>query len=88
MMKKREVYKYMFSLAFLVVSIIVLIVVFLICREIICWYWKINEAIGVLREISAKLSIIGNIPDQNPQSGIQESNPVNRGEKVEFNGFK
>lgn len=33
----------------------VTILVFLICREIVCWYWKINEALGVLRENTAEL---------------------------------
>lgn len=35
----------------LVVPLIIILVVFIICREIVCWYWKINEALSVLKEI-------------------------------------
>ena len=48
--------------AFLV-SLLILIVIFLVCREIICWYWKINKAMELLERqnvllerIEAKLS--------------------------------
>ncbi len=30
----------------LFIILIVAIVIFLICREIICWYWKINKSIA------------------------------------------
>lgn len=29
--------------------------VFLILREMMCWYWKINEGLSVLREIQSSL---------------------------------
>ena len=29
--------------------------VFLVCREIVCWYWKINEGIKLLQSIDAAL---------------------------------
>ena len=28
------------------VLLIITIIIFLICREIVCWYWKINKSIG------------------------------------------
>ena len=28
-----------------------LILLFLICREILCWYWKINKALVLLQKI-------------------------------------
>lgn len=28
-----------------------IILIFLVCREIICWYWKINEISRYLKEI-------------------------------------
>ena len=37
------------------VSLVITLVILLICREIVCWYWKINEGIRLLKEISAKL---------------------------------
>ena len=35
----------------LVVVLVVLFIVFLILRELFCWYWKINESVGLLHEI-------------------------------------
>ena len=32
-------------------SILILIFLFVIARELFCWYWKINERLAVLREI-------------------------------------
>jgi len=41
-------------IAFAVVMFVTLLV-FLVCREIVCWYWKINEAVGLLQEILFEL---------------------------------
>ena len=38
-------------LFYILISIAVFILVFLICREIVCWYFKINKTITVLEEI-------------------------------------
>lgn len=38
-----------FSGIFLI--IVISVVVFLIAREVVCWYWKINENVALLREI-------------------------------------
>lgn len=35
----------------LFIFLVIIIVIFLICREIVCWYWKINETLSVLKEI-------------------------------------
>jgi hypothetical protein len=35
----------------LVIFAVVVIVIFLVCREIICWYWKINQNVALLTEI-------------------------------------
>ncbi len=35
----------------LLVALVVLVVFFLICRELFCWYWKINQNIALLTEI-------------------------------------
>ena len=29
----------------------ILVVLFLVCREIVCWYWKINQSVALLIEI-------------------------------------
>ncbi len=41
-----------------IVLIIISIVIFLICRELACWYWKINERLRMQKEISSKLDEI------------------------------
>jgi hypothetical protein len=44
-----------------IIAIIVAVVLaFFICREVVCWYWKINEGIQLLREINLKLSVAPN----------------------------
>lgn len=35
----------------LIISIAIVVALFLIFREIICWYWKMNETTMLLREI-------------------------------------
>lgn len=35
----------------LIIFLIVTIVIFLICRELVCWYWKQNEQVALLKEI-------------------------------------
>ncbi len=42
----------------LIILFIISIVIFLICRELVCWYWKINERLRVQKEISSKLDEI------------------------------
>ena len=32
-------------------SLAVIAIIFLVCREIVCWYWKINERLEMQREI-------------------------------------
>jgi hypothetical protein len=37
------------------IALIVVILFFLFCREIICWYFKINQIVDLMHEISDKL---------------------------------
>ncbi len=39
----------------LVVVLIVLFIIFLICRELFCWYYKINKAVALLTDINENL---------------------------------
>ena len=39
----------------LIIVIVVLFIIFLILRELNCWYWKINDIINILSRIEAKL---------------------------------
>lgn len=38
------------SLEKYILALIITIAIFLICREIVCWYWKINKRISLLEE--------------------------------------
>lgn len=40
----------------LILSLIVLVIIFLVCREVFCWYWKINKTISLLTEIRDQLA--------------------------------
>jgi hypothetical protein len=40
-------------------TLFVVLVVFLVCREIVCWYWKINRGIALLTEIRDLLEANG-----------------------------
>ena len=44
------------SLMAMLVGVAILIVLALLFREVICWFWKINEAISLLKSIDASLS--------------------------------
>ncbi len=37
------------------IIVAVCIVIFLICREIICWYWKLNRIVTLLEDIRREL---------------------------------
>jgi C-terminal processing protease CtpA/Prc len=41
----------------LLVFAVVIIVIFLVCREIVCWYWKINQNVALLTEIRDLLAM-------------------------------
>jgi hypothetical protein len=36
-------------------ALLVLILVFIVCRELVCWYWKINKTVDVLENILSEL---------------------------------
>ncbi|MDD5034034.1 MAG: hypothetical protein PHE55_04685 [Methylococcaceae bacterium] len=37
------------------IAVLAVIVVFLLIREIVCWYWKINRIVLLLESIEQKL---------------------------------
>ena len=41
------------------VTILIVLVVFLICREILCWYWKVNKIVSLLEGIQSLLRAQG-----------------------------
>ncbi len=42
------------------IYVAIIITAFLLFREVVCWYWKHNEMVTLLREISGKLDKINN----------------------------
>jgi len=43
------------SVGLLIVYLVAALLVFLVCREIVCWYFKLNEIVSVLRQIRDRL---------------------------------
>jgi hypothetical protein len=50
----------------IIVIILAIIIIFLVCRELICWYWKINRGIELLENINVNLEFLVDyfIPDE------------------------
>lgn len=40
------------------VLIVVTIIIFLLCREVVCWYWKLNRIVIYLNKIIVRLDDI------------------------------
>ena len=38
-----------------VIALVILVVIFLVFRELVCWYWKINRMVELLENIDATL---------------------------------
>jgi hypothetical protein len=52
-----------FILSFVIV-LVISILLFMAFREVLCWYWKINDTVKNLSEINDKLSTIINKMDK------------------------
>ncbi len=44
--------------AILIWAAVILIVIFLLCREIVCWYFKINQIVGLLSVIKSSHEMV------------------------------
>lgn len=64
------------------ISIAIIIAVFLLCREIICWYWKINHAVKRLDEIERHLARIAVNYPQLPDEYAEPDNSDRGGESI------
>ena len=74
------------NVALMLISIIVVLVIFLIAREIVCWYWKINQAVyslenieSLLEEITDKLDKITDEPEEGNEATDQEEDIIDDG---------
>ena len=78
--EKRRVNMWEFDSGSLIISVIGilvgLLIFFLIIREIICWYYKINEHSSKLSEISDKLSNISRQLDESTSATKQTKPPA------------
>jgi hypothetical protein len=52
----------------LVIFAIIVIVIFLVCREIVCWYFKFNQNVALLTEIRDLLAAKGSSQSTTPPS--------------------
>ena len=66
-------------IASLLISLLVILVVFLILREVVCWYWKINETLSVLKEIR---DLLKSNPSAVQQNSSNSPNVVAKKEEV------
>ena len=57
------------------IFLVIVLVVFLVCREIVCWYWKINKSIALLTEIRDLLANDARISrsPEPPKSATEEA---------------
>jgi hypothetical protein len=73
---------------FIIIWIVVVIILFLLCREIICWYYKINERITLQTETNELLKKIlekkGNILENDflVKNEIKEEIEINNNEQL------
>lgn len=42
----------------IILSILIMVGVFILCREVLCWYWKVNKMVKNQEEIIRLLKII------------------------------
>ena len=68
------------AILFAFIWVLVSLVVFLIIRELVCWYWKINRIVELLEEIRGHLSALsGTVPTgsaREPTSAARSTEPV------------
>ena len=62
------------AVLYVLVSVVVILVISLILREVVCWYWKINNIVALLTEI---LDILR----KEPQREDRDENDINLQEK-------
>ena len=44
-----------------ILSLVILIVIFLVFRDLVCWYWKINYQVKLLEEIRNELKKLNKV---------------------------
>ncbi len=62
------------AVLYILVYVVVILVISLILREVVCWYWKINDIVALLTEIR-------NILRKGSQTEDRDKNDINLQEK-------
>jgi len=63
---------------YLLVALFVIVVVLAVFREVICWYWKINQRIALMKEIRDALQSPTSAVSSQMSQERRESPPVSR----------
>jgi len=58
------------ALGGVILVLLIAALLFLVCRAIVLWYWRIGEAIDLLKGINEKLGRIAERPGTNPQTPV------------------
>ena len=62
------------TLFYIIYAVFVLLVIWLLLREVMNWYWKHNQMVSLMQEISEKLTRLDNsINNQNNNKGKTEN---------------
>lgn len=62
------------GLVSLLLTLVILAAIFLVCREIVCWYWKINRAMELLERQNVLLERIeAKLPGTAPTGSTSEN---------------
>jgi len=56
-----NIFSYIFDPLTLLIILVIVVLSILILREIITWYWKINEIVKILKEININSKISSDI---------------------------
>jgi len=73
----------------LILTFSIFFIIFLVLRELMCWYWKINDIVKILSRIEAKLStneqILATInkPRINEESAVKSITGIKTHEETE-----
>lgn len=61
-----------------VFTLIFIIALFFILRELVCWYWKVNESIELQKDIKNLLEMINNKPVMESQWLCRKCGGINK----------
>ena len=64
---------------YLIIMVVIGIVVFILCREFFCWYFKITEVSNSLKKISDVISSIGSINPNSDNQSIKKLEEIIQG---------